>query len=349
VILPADLPESVRQVAILGTVEAAAQLECLALSGDRAAAKAARRALFALRRAGVGAARPSTPTVAPSASSKAPTYAVAFATTALSSGTRAMVVGRSETDARSVLVQMSEERGLMACREGPVSSAEFRARCAMPPRGAEPWPAAFIPIPAAHRLVAEALATTRSCGEMVPHGTRSLLAGLATDDATTQDPPIYEFVSASSAETDPLNSMSARKYLARHGCFPPWPTSDEIEEWRPKLEALTDSRIVMSEAVGRSRVEAVFDEALDAIVTEERRLAFVRRLEWDALVFWCAGDKGLARMAVHHALRGKRPGPSSGWPLVRLMVSLLLLEDLQLGQDDDNRDEETPTIIVPGR
>jgi len=353
--LPPDLPEAIRDVALQGTTEAATRLAEMGASPDRRTAKAARTALFALRRAGIEPASASRSEIQPPSQARSDGFAVAFMTAALDSGIRLLAVARSAAGTPAVMVQISEERGLLSCRERSISPAELQDKCANPVAGGEPWPAAFVPITAAHRAIAEALEITRSCGGMIPHGARSLLAGLTPPDDATDGGTIYEVVSRASVADDPLERMTLRHYLERNPVVPTWPTDEEVEVWVPKLQAVVQSRIVMTPAIGKSRIDSILDEAVSAIVTEDRRRQLVHRLEWDALVFWHAGEQDLARMAARHAQQGKRPGPVHEWAMARAVVSLRLTEALRPADDDDeeyddeDQDGPGPTIIVPGR
>lgn len=342
--LPADMPEDIRAVALRATPEAASELVLIGEGPDRKRAKAARRALYLLRIRGIEPLAQEVPKPLARREEKLEPTVETYLGFSIRHGTRFLhICPYGDTGPRTV-VELGESGEVLACGGGETSLIELKERYIAHQRksgrsATEPRLYAPIPPDYARHLLEDAERRTLAAGRLVPLGFHKALSMLPTPSQSYDRPLIYSYITAEEVAGDALGTKSPDRLLKQYPVVTSWPSAAELAPYVQRISGIATSPLVLTRDQQQEQFERILAEAVDAIVTDERRQHLITRLELDALAAWQSKDKELAALLLHHAVAGSRASRASAWPLAVLLIRIDIVMVIRDSQSSSRASE----------
>ncbi len=293
------LPEPLALAVLEGAVRARSHALPTALleSGNKALAKAAKRALYQLRSLGVSVPEKSAPASPPSAPAAAPPEElIAMLSPVTGGGERAVLVPRAVRGGGLEIFQVviSDERGILQLGGTKVSRSTYRRQLAELRGGG----VMELPARDAVALLCEAAALNVASRTSFPEGAEEplRLLGVSPSAGTplTLPPP----------GPDDVGLTREGHYLHNEPEVLGWlPPEDELKHVARKMDEVIHSPLQLSDAQRNEQVLAVFHSAARAFFTEPMRHLYARRLWAMAEYFERTGRERPAQLARAEARR----------------------------------------------
>jgi hypothetical protein len=292
-----NLPEPLLQAVLDAAVEArqAAPVEALSASGNKALAKAARRALYRLRSAGVETRHPAPAPPPPPAEAEAPPQLPSLLSPPDGSGEFLLLVARPVKGGLAMHeVVLSDELGLLAHLEAETSRSAWRRSL----REAKTRALREVSLDEARLVLAEGLRCNLATRTPLPQGAEEMLRRLNVVPAPRPPPalPAPEDTDAGLA----LEAASLHQEPELRGWLPP---EAELKLLAARVDEVQASPLALSEQQRAEQLAERVRATAEAFFTPERARLYARRLWLTADVLERSGRAHPARVARAEARR----------------------------------------------
>ncbi len=348
---PAEIPE-VQILLKQGDVAAANSLLRIATGDDRAAAKAARAALYTLRQAGIEPEPVEAP-VEPAEPAPADTEHRSYRAWACHPsphGDIVVIFGTPVSRGRRIQLWTAEATlfgGLADLTHASLTAEEFDRHLAEMALDDEA-PLYETTVEHAKALVVEANEVARKRGSLTPTGYYEW-RGDVGEGGSGARPRIYDLLDADAVVADlglPRDPESALDNKRRVT----WMLNpDTVGPWLKPVAEAVHSPVAIDDSQRKRMAERVFEEAADAIFDADARRAWRRMLEESAAALAVLGEDEAARQGLYHALQfDDRPARDipMAMHLVRrtvgVVMTYLLREERRARGETVEADDEAP-------
>lgn len=331
-----------------GDTDAANRLQDLAVTGDRAVSKAARRALYLLGERGVTPAAPAPRPTPPAAAAHSPAMRSYATLSDVGDDWSLVLVRDDQYGGNPVFATVDVSMGVVSgAAQRKVPGRELEAYLKRATRSDEGL-VAEVPHTAAHRLLLNAEDRMRRAARPMPpalHAVTEPLRALPEPPSLDQ---ILVALGVPPAADDHSFSRDAAAML-REPWFRPWfVDTKRAEPWTDRLLQALRTPLVLTRAQLTAVAERVVRQATDDLIGGETALAFRERLERSALVLWCGGHAEAARAAVYHAAQIREGQPPHEVGVLYSLVHRTITAIAEMRERErSKRPEEASPIIVP--
>ncbi len=322
--------------------------EMMAKTGDKAAVKSIKRALYKLRQRGVRWEE-RTPKKRPVLTAPKPAQTQGHLGTIDSTGSRIIVISKPQP-LRGLLVLFSIVNDLEGIQK--FSLNEFSKKrfdeFVNTSFSSTDFPVVAAPGAYCVHILKEASALTRSTSKALPQGyheAENEFGGNTWDDPS---PIIYQFIKEDEVK-DRGDLLRESSTLHEIMPFSTWFLPREaLQKYAASLGEAQESKIVLSREQKDARINSIYMTALEELFPENKRLLWKRRLEEMAYILHRTGKEREARAALSAAIDLQKPFSSiDPNPFI---WNLLLKSIYMLTGDPTGRKEkagETSLIVTP--
>ena len=199
-------------------------------------------------------------------------------------------------------------------------------------------------------LFQEAISLVTDRGGTPPSGYAEWRDWVANFSPVPVTPLIFEYVPREEVESNPVLLMRSEE-LIKDDMILPWILDpDEAGPYMERVRQAGDSSIVLSESQQKNRLAGIYEQAVKALFSAERRERMKRRLEETAYLLWRNGEEDLARIAAAASLdvTGEHQlVPENPFLLNLVEASIGLWEQTEAEEQDESGEEpESPLILL---
>lgn len=340
-------PPEVAALLEQGSMEAAVRLREIAEGEDRAAGKAARRALYVLKQAGIepparGMAVAS-PLVAPVSLAQR-----ALMTNVGGTGSRMLFFLRDDPYGGSPFVisfLVNDEQGVVDLfgRKMPRRELdEFLDHW----RSKEGNVLADVPVDYARHALQAAVQRNTQARHPIPEGYSEWARYVGSPERDYPRSLVYDYLDAETVRTD-LSISHDPNRLLESPFFQGWLLDmEDVGPWADRFAESQKSRLILDKLQLTRRGDRVIEEAADALLGGGGVANYRQRLEESALVLHLAEPTEAAKEALYQALTLEGDRPPHTYPfalaLVRRSIGVLLAME---AEKEEERERKSPGLI----